>query len=89
MGQCEGGRAVRKDVKVAGQPLQETYPEDIVGSQKVLTYAQVSSLSSSGGRSSNLKQRNGHSMDRHMKVGSKRPRSPCDGACRRCFQTSH
>lgn len=28
-------------------------------------------------------------MDRNVKVGAKRPRSPCEGACGWCFRTSH
>lgn len=50
-----------------------------------LSYTQVVSLSSSEERSSALKRGTSHNMDQNVKVDAKRPKSPRNGACGRCF----
>lgn len=59
------------------------------GSKFGFSYAQVASLSSSEKRSSSVKRGTSLNMEKNAKMGAKRPRSPRDGACGRCFKTSH
>lgn len=59
------------------------------GVKKGLSYGQVTSSSSSEMRSSKSLRGATLGGDRHAKAGNKRPRSPRDSACGRCFRTSH
>lgn len=59
-----------------------------MGAKKGASYAQVVSSSSNEG-SPRRKTGSTSRMEWKGNVGTKRPRSPCDGACGRCFRTTH
>lgn len=59
------------------------------GLKKGLSYAQVTSSSSLEMRSSKLLRGSTLRGEWLAKVGDKRPRSLWNGACGRCFRTSH
>lgn len=64
--------------------------EEEVGSNSGSTYAQVASSSSSlVERGQKEKWGKGLTMDRQGTVGAKRPRSPREGVCGRCFRSTH
>lgn len=75
--------------KVAVKDRRGKAAEGDLGTKPGLSYAQVASSSSSVECGLTEKRGNNHRMDRQVTVGSKRPRSPRDGACGRCFRTSH
>ncbi|XP_039138075.1 uncharacterized protein LOC120275526 [Dioscorea cayenensis subsp. rotundata] len=63
--------------------------EGISGTRPGYTYAQAACSSSSGELTTAGQRRNEPRMDKKVVVGAKRPRSPREGACGRCFRSSH
>lgn len=83
-----GGADNSRDKEAAGSRSIGAGESGEGGTKRGLTYAQVAS-SSSEDNLSKLKKKVHLRSNSKMKTGVKRPRSPRDGACGRCFRTSH